>query len=152
MTTTRQSYTATIEVAQPPQHVFDCLIDVSKWWGGKDLSGSTRLLNDEFTIKHGDVHYSKQRMIEVVPGQRVVWLITESRLAWLERDKHEWTDTRLIFEITPQGDGTVLRFTHQGLVPGQECHSSCSAGWNLVIKDYLFNFIAEGRVAAQLYT
>jgi uncharacterized protein YndB with AHSA1/START domain len=145
-----QSFTATIEVAKPPHEVFECILDVSKWWGGKDLKGSTRLLNDEFSIKHGDVHYSKHRMIEVVPDQRVVWLITESRLAWLE-DKHEWTDTRLVFEVTPKGDGAVLHFTHEGLVPAQECYASCSGGWTLVIKDYLFNFISEGRVAAQLY-
>jgi uncharacterized protein YndB with AHSA1/START domain len=150
MTMNSQTYTATIDVAKPPDHVFECIIDVSKWWGGKELEGSTRLLNDEFTIKHGDVHYSKQRMIEVVPGRRVVWLITESRLAWLE-NKHEWTDTRLVFEIAPRGEGAVLHFTHQGLVPERECHATCSEGWNLVIKDYLFNFIAEGRVAAQLY-
>ena len=119
MTTNSQSYTATIEVAMPPPHVFECILDVSKWWGGKDLKGSTRLLNDEFTIEHGDVHYSKQRMFEIVPGQRVVWIITESRLAWLERNKHEWTDTRLVFEVTPKGDGAVLHFTHEGLVPQQ---------------------------------
>jgi len=150
MTANSQSYTATIEVAKPPPHVFECIRDVSKWWGGKDLSGTTRLLNDEFIIKHGDVHYSKQRMIDVVPSQRVVWLITESRLAWLD-NKHEWTDTKLVFEVRPEHEGAVLHFTHQGLVPGQECYVTCSMGWNLVIKNYLFNFIVEGRVATQLY-
>lgn len=146
-----RSYTATIEIAKPPHHVFECILDVSKWWGGKDLRGCTRVLHDEFTIQHGDVHYSKQRMIDVVPGQRVVWLITESRLAWLERNKQEWTGTRLIFEVMPKGRGATVHFTHEGLVPERECHESCSAGWTLVIKDYLFNFITEGRVAAQLY-
>jgi activator of Hsp90 ATPase-like protein len=151
MTTHNQSFTATIEVDRPAHHVFECILDVPKWWGGKDLAGSTRAVHDEFTIKHGDVHYSKQRLIELVPGKRVVWLITESRLAWLERDKHEWTGTRLIFEVAPQGGGAALHFTHEGLVPEQECYPSCSAGWRLVIKDYLFHFIVEGRVAAQLY-
>ncbi len=89
-------------------------------------------------------------MIEIVPGRKVVWLIAESRLAWLT-NMHEWTDTRLVFEVTPKGDGAVLHFAHEGLVPEQECYSTCSAGWSLVIKDYLFNFIAEGRVPAQLY-
>lgn len=151
MTADVQSFTATIEVDKPAHHVFDCVLDVSKWWGGKDLAGSTRALGDEFTIKHGDVHYSKQKMIELVPEQRIVWRITESRLAWLERNKDEWTGTRLIFEIAPRGSGATLHFTHEGLVPEQECYPSCSAGWSLVIKNYLFNFIADGRVAAQLY-
>jgi hypothetical protein len=31
MTTSSQSYTATIEVAKSPHHVFECIRDVSKW-------------------------------------------------------------------------------------------------------------------------
>ena len=64
----------------------------------------------------------------------------------LEKDKHEWTNTKLIFELAAEGDKTVLRFTHEGLVPGKECYKTCAhKGWNIVIKDYLFNFITEGK-------
>ena len=77
MTPNTESFTATIEVAKSPRHVFECITDVSKWWGGKDLRGSAIRLNDEFTIRHGDVHYSKQRVIEAVSSEKVVWLITE---------------------------------------------------------------------------
>ncbi|HXJ20884.1 MAG TPA: hypothetical protein VMT03_11690 [Polyangia bacterium] len=66
-------------------------------------------------------------------------------------NEHEWTDTRLVFEIAPRGDGAVVRFTHEGLVPAQECYPTCSEGWSLVIKDHLFNFIGDGRVAARLH-
>jgi hypothetical protein len=97
------------------------------------------------------VHYSRQKVIEAVPGQRVVWLITESKLAWLATDKHEWTNTRLVFEIAPKNDGAMVHFTHDGLMPGKECYSRCSAGWNTIIKEYLFGFITDGRVAAELY-
>lgn len=117
MTASNQSYAVALELARSPRHVFECILDVSKWWGGKDLEGSTSRVNDEFTITHGNAHYSKQRMIELVPDRKVVWLITESRLGWLERDKHEWTNTRLVFEISPDERGTALRFTHEGLVP-----------------------------------
>jgi hypothetical protein len=30
-----RSYTETIEVAKPPHHVFECILDVSKWWEGR---------------------------------------------------------------------------------------------------------------------
>src|SRR5689334_18358930 len=99
--------------------------------GRQGSRGATRLLNDEFTIKHGEVHYSKQKLIELISGRRVAWLITESRLAWLERNKQEWTNSRLVFEVTPKGHGAVLHFTHEGLVPEQECYARCSAGWNM---------------------
>ena len=144
MTTNAQNYTATIVVAKSPHDVFKSFSDVSKWWGGKDLEGSTTRLGDEFTITHGDVHYSKQKMVELVPDRKIVWLITESRLAWLERDKHEWTNTRLVFEITPNGDNAVLRFTHEGLFPEKESYARCAHSWNMVIKDWLFHFITDG--------
>lgn len=144
MTSKNQSFTAAIEVEKSPHHVFECLRDVSKWWGGRDLEGSTSRLNDEFTITHGDAHYSKQRMVEVVPDKKIVWLITEGRLGWLKRDKNEWTSTRLVFEIEPKADKTVLHFTHEGLVPEKECYPLCSEGWKTVIKEYLFTFISEG--------
>ena len=141
-----QNYTATIEVAKSPEDVFNHLTDVSKWWGFKDYEGNCSKLNDEFTIRHGEVHYSKQKLIEVIPDKRIVWFVTDSKLNWLEKDKGEWTNTKMVFEIEPKGDKTALHFTHEGLVPERECYSKCEQGWNMVIKDWLFNYIAEGKV------
>ena len=51
----------------------------------------------------------------------------------------------MIFEITTKGDKTVLHFTHEGLVPKKECYQMCSKGWGMVIKDWLFNFMTNGK-------
>jgi len=38
-----KSFTVTIEVAKSPQYVFKSITnDVAKWWGGKDLQGSSK--------------------------------------------------------------------------------------------------------------
>ena len=141
-----ESFTATIEVAKSPQEVFESITnDVAKWWGGKDLTGNSTKLNDEFIINHPGVHYSKQKIVEIIPDKKIVWLVTESTLDWLQKNKLEWTNTKMIFEITPKGDKTVLQFTHQGLVPKKECFEKCEKGWSLVIKDWLFNFINSGE-------
>jgi hypothetical protein len=139
-----QSYTATIEVAKSPEDVFNDIKCVSKWWS-KDFEGSSAKLNDEFVIYHPDSHYSKQKLVEVIPGKKVVWLVTESNLYWLEKDKHEWTNTKMVFEITTKGDKTMLHFVHEGLVPEKECYAMCEQGWNIVIKERLFNFIMYGQ-------
>jgi hypothetical protein len=139
-----QSHTVTVEVASSPQDVFNCINDVSKWWS-KDFEGSSTKLNDEFVICHPGRHYSKQRLIEVVPAKKITWLVTESKLEWIENDKTEWTGTKMIFELTLKGDKTEIRFTHEGLVPEQECYSTCAQSWNMVIKDWLFNFITVGK-------
>ncbi len=138
------NYTAIIEVAKSPEYVFNCITDVSKWWS-KDFEGSSAELNDEFVINHPDKHYSKQKLVEVIPNKKIVWLVTDSKLSWLEKDKQEWTNTKMIFEISTRGDKTVLHFTHEGLVTQKECYVNCERGWNMVIKDWLFNFITIGK-------
>ena len=139
-----KNYTATIEVAKSPKDVFNHIKDVSKWWT-KDFEGSSTNLNDEFVIRHGDVHYSKQKLVEVVPDRKMVWLVTDSKLNWIEKDKHEWTNTKMVFDITPKGDKTVLHFTHEGLVPEKECCAKVEQSWNMAIKEWLFNLITDGK-------
>jgi hypothetical protein len=39
----------------------------------------------------------------------------------------------------------VLHFTHEGLIPEKECYAMCERGWNMVIKDWLFNFVTVGK-------
>src|SRR6476620_3834240 len=140
---TNMNYTATIAVEKSPQVVFDCLKEVPKWWS-KDFEGNSAKLNDEFIINHPNQHYSKQKLVEVIPGKKVVWLVTESKLNWLKNNKEEWTNTKMIFEISTNVDKTVLHFTHEGLTPGKECYAMCEKGWNIIIKDWLLHLITVG--------
>ena len=139
-----KDYSATIELATLPMDVFTHLKDVTKWWS-KDFEGNSSILNDEFVICHPGRHYSKQKLVEVIPGRKLVWLVTDSKLDWLEKDKHEWTGTKMIFELSPEGDKTLLHFTHEGLVPEKACYAMCERGWNTVIKDWLVSYITEGK-------
>jgi len=138
-----KNFTATIEVAKSPQEVFNCIKEIPKWWT-KDFEGSSAKLNDEFIIHHPGQHYSKQKLVEIIPGKKIVWLVTESKLNWLGKDKHEWTNTKMIFEIITNSK-SILYFTHEGLVPEKECYVRCEQGWNMVIKDQLLNFIINGK-------
>jgi hypothetical protein len=139
-----KSFSTRIEVTASPEDVFDHINDVSKWWS-KDFEGSSTKLNDEFVICHPGQHFSKQKLVEFIPAKKVVWLVTGSELNWLEKDRAEWTGTRMIFELTPEGYKTLLHFTHEGLVPGKECYDRCMLGWDMVIKDWLFGFITSGK-------
>ncbi len=146
---TNKSYTATIEVAQSAKEVFNAISDVTSWWS-KDFEGKSKKLNDEFIINHPNQHYSKQKMVEVVPDKKVVWLITESKLDWIKNNKQEWTNTKLIFEIIAKGNKTVLHFTHEGLVPEKECYSMVTKGWDIIIKDWLFHYITVGQPSEEM--
>jgi hypothetical protein len=134
---TRATHSVSIEVAKPPQEIFDCLIHhVSKFWP-EELEGKCSKLNDEFVFKSGDSHYSKNKVIELVPNKRVVWLVTES----IRRtDNFDWTGTRMIFELTSVGDNTILRFTYDGFVQKNESDRLVQI-CDTVIKNNLYSLL-----------
>ena len=92
-----------IEVAKSPQDVFNCIKEVPKWWS-KDFEGNSSKLNDEFIIHHPESDIIQNRnWLKLFPTKKVVWLVTESTLNWLKNNKHEWTNTKMIFEISTKG-------------------------------------------------
>ena len=129
----KQDYNIDITVDATAHEAFNCINSVTKWWT-ENLEGSSQKLDDEFSVRFGDVHYSKQRLVEVVSGKKVVWLVTDSKLNFL-KDKHEWTNTKISFEISTQNNKsdsyqTKIHFTHIGLVPEIECFDACLNAWS----------------------
>lgn len=137
------SFTTSFTVDQTPQQAFAAINNVRGWWSG-EIEGNTANLDDEFTYRYQDIHYSKQRLTEVVPNRKVVWQILDSYLSFAE-DKREWTGTSVTFDITPRGEKTEVRFTHVGLVPDFECFDKCSSAWSYYINTSLRDLIATGK-------
>ena len=139
----QEDYHTSITVDVTAHEAFESINNVTKWWT-ENLEGSSQKLNDEFTVRFGDVHYSKQKLVEIVPDKKVVWLVTDSKLNFI-KDKQEWTNTKIIFEIFPLDNKTQIHFTHKGLVPGIECFDACSNAWSQYIHQSLFNLMATGK-------
>jgi hypothetical protein len=139
----QQHFNTTILADQSPEEVFNAINNVRGWWS-EGIEGNTSKLNDEFIFEVKDVHFSKQKLTEVIPGKKVVWLVTDSRMEFL-KDKSEWTGTKIIFDISQTGKKTRLVFTHEGLVPGVECYDACSPAWTEYVQHSLFNLITTGK-------
>ena len=110
-----QDYTTSFTVSQTPIEAFDAINNVRGWWSG-EVEGKTDKLGAEFTYHVRDAHRSKQKVTEFVPGKKVVWHVSDARLAFV-KDKSEWKGTEIVFDIAKHGDKTEVRFTHKGLVP-----------------------------------
>jgi hypothetical protein len=136
-------FTTTLRVDQSPKEVFNAVNKPQNWWSG-EIEGSSDKLNDEFTYRYKEIHFSKQRVVEMIPDQKVVWLVTESCLNFTE-DIKEWTGTKISFEITEKDGKTELRFSHIGLVPEIECFEACSSGWTQLIHQSLASLITSGE-------
>ena len=135
------NFTTTILVDKPANEVFIAINNVRGWWQG-EITGSTAKLEDEFSYQMKDVHFSKQKIVEFVPNQKVVWLVTDSKLKFTNQS--EWTGTKIIFEITEMNNKTQVCFTHFGLVPTFECYGGCSWAWGELMQESLHSLIITG--------
>jgi uncharacterized protein YndB with AHSA1/START domain len=138
-----QSFTISIQVDQSPEVVFNAVLNPRGWWS-EEITGGTTQVNDVFDYHYKDVHITKMKLIEVVPNQKVVWLVLENYFQFT-RDKHEWKGDKIIFEITKQGDKTQLQFTQEGLVPAYECYEMCRDAWTNYVTKSLYGLITTGK-------
>ena len=143
MTQKNQDFTTTILVDQSPKEVFNGVTNPRGWWS-EEIDGQTEQLNDEFTYHYQDVHSCKMKLIEVIPDQKVVWLVMDNYFNFT-KDKSEWKGTKVVFEISKKGAKTQLHFTHLGLVPEYECYDICENAWSEYIRQSLFSLITTGK-------
>ena len=140
---TERGYSTSYTVEQSPEEVFAAILAVGAWWTGQ-VEGRADELGAEFTYRHPPQHYSLQRVVELEPGRRVVWRVTDSHLPFIP-EPDEWTGTEIVFDIFPAAGGTELRFTHVGLVPDVECFGACSTAWLHYVNGSLRSLITTGE-------
>jgi Activator of Hsp90 ATPase homolog 1-like protein len=138
----KQDYTASILVRATADKAFKSINEVAAWWT-ENIEGISEKLNDVFIVHFGEA-FVTMKIVESVPDKRVVWNVTDCYLHWLA-DKEEWKNTRIVFDISAEGDSTRIQFTHVGLTPQAECYDNCVKGWDQYIKDSLAKLINEGK-------
>src|ERR1035438_7833249 len=139
----KKDFTTTILVDQTPNEVFNAIINVRGWWS-KEIEGGTDKLNAEWTYHYEDVHRCKMKIVEFIPNKKVVWQVMDNHFSFT-KDKSEWKDNKIIFEITEKDSKTQLQFTQIGLVPEYECYDICENAWNTYIKKSLYSLITTGK-------
>ena len=136
-------FVSTLLVNQTPEVAFQAIKNISKWWS-EAIEGNTDKVNDEFIYHYKDVHYCKMKLVEMVPNQKLVWLVLDNYFKFT-KDKSEWIGTKLVFNISQKDDQTEMKFTHEGLVPQYECYEICREAWTNYIQNNLHSLITTGK-------
>ncbi|MFZ7143907.1 MAG: hypothetical protein ACO1G6_01080, partial [Bacteroidota bacterium] len=160
-----KSFTATIIVNKDKATAFNAIQNFRGWWS-EEIEGNSNKLNEEFFYHYKDVHLCKLKLIESIPGERLVYLILDNQFNFID-DKTEWVNTKLVFQISQSTSGnpghplnpgknqpsftsesndqTIIQFTHEGLVPEYECYKVCNDAWTGYITKSLRSYIDTGK-------
>lgn len=139
-----QDFTTTFLVAQTPQEVFNAITNFRGWWS-EDIEGRTDKLNEVFIYRYKDIHLCKLQLVEEIQDKKLVYHVLDNHFSVFTKDKTEWINTRLVFEISDEGDKTKLKFTHVGLVPEYECYEVCNVAWSTYIIKSLYKLITTSK-------
>ena len=138
-----QNYTATFMVDQSSAEVFAAINNVRAWWS-EEIDGDTNKLGSVYYYHFKDIHRCTIKITELVANKKVAWHVLHNDFNFI-KDKTEWNDTDIVFEIEKRGDRTEVRFTHVGLAPSHECYGVCSDAWSTYINGSLRDLIATGK-------
>ena len=101
----QQDYNISISANVTSQEAFDGICRVSEWWA-TDFKGNSQKPDDIFTVDFSGT-WVTFKVVEFIPNQIIVWLVTDCYLAWIN-DKKEWLGTRLNWEITTENNTTAV--------------------------------------------
>jgi hypothetical protein len=109
-------------------------------WGDQVMPDNTAIGETaaQYLLRRGP------RQLAYLGTRSGAWYLPIRSLAFV-KDKSEWNDTEIVFEISETGGKTELRFTHRGLVPEYDCYESCSNAWGTLINGNLRKLIATGE-------
>ena len=124
-------FTKTMFFTAAANSVYDALTNAIPQWWTTMFEGISNAEGEAFTIRFGTNVFKTMTVEELIPGEKVVWYVTESLIDIPElNNKTEWIHTKMVWEISKQNGKTHVRLTHFGLTPQVECYNICENGWH----------------------
>jgi uncharacterized protein YndB with AHSA1/START domain len=117
-------------VTSPIEKVFQSISNEIPLWWTELLEGVSNTLNETFTVRFGSSVFKTMQVVELVPNRRISWLVTDTLIDIPElKNKREWLNTTIVWELRAENTATVIQVTHMGLNQDIECYGICSTGW-----------------------
>ncbi|CAM5259999.1 SRPBCC family protein [Streptomyces avidinii] len=113
-----------VGIRTTPEKVYEALTTVeglAAWWT-TDTSGSG---DDVLQFRFGDVGGFDMKVLDLRPNARVRWEVIDGPA--------EWVGTTVDFELSQDGEWTILLFTHAGWREPVEFMNHCSTKWAIFL-------------------
>ena len=126
-----------IPIDAPAEKVYAALATetgLRGWWTADTLAEESVGGRAQFGFNKRSVTF-RMTIEELTPPTRVVWSC--------HGDPAEWHGTRLSWEISPQGQGSVLRFRHANWRESSDFFAMCNSTWGELM--YRLKAYAEGK-------
>ncbi|TDQ25709.1 SRPBCC family protein [Tenacibaculum caenipelagi] len=136
------NYTTTITVSKGATTAFSAIKNFRAWWS-EEIEGNTDQLGETFFYHYKNIHLCKLKLIETVPNKKLVYLVIDNEFNFV-KDKTEWVNTKLVFDISEENGQTKVTFIHDGLTPEGECYEVCNDAWTGYIQGSLKKLIETG--------
>src|SRR5690348_14862078 len=76
------NYATAFTVDRSPRETFAAITNVRGWWS-ENIDGDTDRAGGEFTYSNQDIHRCTIRVTELVPGQKVAWLVLDNHFNFI---------------------------------------------------------------------
>ncbi|MCH0562232.1 SRPBCC domain-containing protein [Streptomyces sp. MUM 2J] len=109
-----------VGIAAPPEKVYEALTTVeglAGWWT-TDTSGSG---DGVLRFRFGDVGGFDMKVLDLQPNTRVLWEVVAGPA--------EWIGTTVAFDLSRDGEWTIVLFAHEGWREPVEFMNHCSTKW-----------------------
>lgn len=120
----------TIKIEATNDRVYYALTNcITNWWT-EMFEGISNEQGQYFIIRFGTDIFKKLLVQELDTNKKVVWYVTDSLIDIPDlKNKTEWINTKIVWEISTVDNNTELKLTHLGLTKQVECYDICSTGW-----------------------
>ena len=111
-----------VGIKSSPNDAYKALTEIdglSSWWTG-DTKGQSKP-GETIRFRFGDNGGFDMRVLELDPGKRVVWQVSDG--------PQEWIGTKISFDLRREDGFTVVLFKQQGWAEPVEFMHHCSTKW-----------------------
>ncbi len=112
---------------------------LAQWWAA-DVTENRSTGNVELGFFKRATVYVLEPLRDAAPGE----------VAWLCRSGKEWKGTKLLFQLTPRDNGTLVKFTHAACSSETDYFVSCNTTWGELM--FRLKAAAEGKTPGPLFS